>query len=114
MPVSDRDVITKNGWRRAAEECATRCDAVRDADLLAAARTKLSGILAAEPRPDDRFATDEARSRYEMAVLGPNMEYELLRHRADARCAKYAHALGASLPPACALLPLLDPDAWRV
>ena len=49
-----------------------------------------------------------------MAVLGPNMEYELLRHRADARGAKWAQALGASLPPVRALLPPLDQGAWRV
>ena len=71
-------------------------------------------IVAAEPRPEDRFATDEARWRYEMAVLGPNMDYELLHHCADARGAKWAERLGASLPHVRALLPPLDPDAWRV
>ena len=52
VPASDRDVITKDEWRRAADECATRCDAVRDAgrvradDLLAAARTERAGAAA--------------------------------------------------------------------
>ena len=48
-----------------------------------------------------------------MAVLGPNMDYELLHHCADARGAKWAERLGASLPHVRALLPPLDPDVWR-
>ena len=49
MPASDRDVITEDEWRRAAE---TRCDAVHDAarvsaeDILAAARTQRAGAAA--------------------------------------------------------------------
>jgi hypothetical protein len=73
----------------------------------------LQRILAAEPSPEDGFATDEARWRYEMAVLGPKMEFELLRHRAGARDAKWAQGLGASLPVVRALLPPLEPAAWR-
>jgi len=53
VPASDdRDVITEDEWRRAAEESATRCDAVRDAarvsaeDLMAAARTQRAGAAA--------------------------------------------------------------------
>ena len=74
----------------------------------------LQRILAAEPRPEDGFATDEARWRYEMAVLGPKMEYELLRHRAGAGGgAKWAQGLGATLPAIRAQLPPLEPVAWR-
>src|SRR5437879_1547973 len=48
-----------------------------------------------------------------MAVLGPKMEFELLRHRADVAGRKWAQGLGASLPPVRALLPPLEPAAWQ-
>ena len=70
-------------------------------------------ILAAEPRPEDGFATDEARWRYEMAVIGPKMEFELLRHQALAAGRKWAQALGAALPPVRAMLPPMEQSAWR-
>ena len=73
----------------------------------------LQRILAAEPDPAAGFPTDEARWRYEMAVLGPKMEFELLRHRASLKGTKWAQGLGASLPPVRALLPPLTPTAWR-
>ena len=70
-------------------------------------------ILAAEPRAEDGFATDEARWRYEMAVLGPKMEFELLRHQALAAGRKCAQGLGAALPPVRAMLPPMEQSAWR-
>ena len=61
----------------------------------------------------DGFATDEARWRYEMAVLGPKMEFELLRDQALAAGRKWAHGLGAALPPVRAMLPPMEQSAWR-
>jgi hypothetical protein len=72
----------------------------------------LQRILDAEPHPDAGFATDAARWRYEMAVLGPKMEFELLRHRAAMADAKWAQGLGAALPAVRALLPPLDEVSW--
>ena len=71
-------------------------------------------ILASEARAEEGFVTDEARWRYEMAILGPKMEFELLRHRAQGAGRKWAQALGAALPPVRAMLPPLEADAWRV
>ena len=73
----------------------------------------LRRILDMEPDPGDGFTTDEARWRYEMAVLGPKMEFELLRHRASAKGMKWAQGLGATLPPIRALLPPMTPAAWQ-
>ena len=72
----------------------------------------LQRILDAEPLADAGFATDAARWRYEIAVLGPKMEFELLRHRAAMADMKWAQGLGTSLPAVRALLPPLDEAAW--
>ena len=74
----------------------------------------LSRILAAEPRPETGFTTDEARWRYEMAVLGPKMEFVLLRRAATEAGRKWAQGLGEALPSVRAALPPLDDVAWRV
>ena len=73
----------------------------------------LRRILAAEPDPEVGFTTDEARWRYEMAVLGPKMEFLLLRRRASDSGAKWLQRLGASLPHVRDMLPPLEPAAWR-